>query len=60
VGVTVPREVRIEIDSIEVDGSGLGDSGALEASLAERLGGTTEAAAQVAAEIIRSIGRETS
>jgi hypothetical protein len=58
--VTASPDVRIEIDSIDVDRSGLGESGALEGSIAERLAPTTEAAAQVAAEIVRLIGREVS
>jgi hypothetical protein len=57
-GVTPRRDVRVEIDSIEMKASDLVDLAAVEKSIAARLEGTIEEAGQVAAEIARSIGAE--
>ena len=56
--MTIPRDVRVEIDSIEVKASDLVDLDLLEKSIAARLEGTIEEAGPVAAEIARSIGAE--
>jgi hypothetical protein len=56
--MTRPPDLHIEIDSIESEDQGAHDLGAVEASVARRLEGTTDAAAAVAAAIAGSIGEE--